>query len=269
MLGPNDVELYTEDHVARHLLSLSKPIEAIAESLPTLNGNTVTSERDKAASGSTTTEVDGDVSMGDTAEQATENGDTVTSKASAPQKKPLPDGPKQEPDDTPMQNGDNVPEASADVIGEAQASKDTETDLSRQEAQTADESIALEGPESTFVHPMYLTPANSRVDRDAGLPEQEAEHLRKLLALYVQKQEEVCRGAHKLHEGLLKAQRLRADVLHWSKAEAHSGPNRDMSDGEDWYDKEEWGLTEDLKKGQDEEEEDTTTTGKKTTRARR
>jgi hypothetical protein len=37
-----------------------------------------------------------------------------------------------------------------------------------------------------------------------------------------------------------------------------------MSDGEDWYDKEEWGLTEDLKKGQDEEEEDTTTTGKKT-----
>jgi hypothetical protein len=37
-----------------------------------------------------------------------------------------------------------------------------------------------------------------------------------------------------------------------------------MSDGEDWYDKEAWGLVEDLKKGQDEEEEDTTTTGKKT-----
>ena len=37
-----------------------------------------------------------------------------------------------------------------------------------------------------------------------------------------------------------------------------------LSDGEDWYDKEEWGLTEDLKKGQDEEEEDTTQTQKKT-----
>jgi len=37
-----------------------------------------------------------------------------------------------------------------------------------------------------------------------------------------------------------------------------------MSDGEDWYDKEEWGLEEDLKKGQDEEEEDAATTAKKT-----
>jgi hypothetical protein len=66
----------------------------------------------------------------------------------------------------------------------------------------------------------------------------------------------------------LKAERLRKEVLHWSKAEAHCGPNRDMSDGEDWYDREEWGLAEDLKKGQDEEEEETTTSGKKT-RARR
>jgi len=80
----------------------------------------------------------------------------------------------------------------------------------------------------------------------------------------VQKQEEVCRGAKRLFLGLLKAEQMRKNVLHWSKAEAHSGLNRDMSDGEDWYDKEEWGLTEDLKKGQDEEEEDVQTTGKKT-----
>ncbi|EMR71933.1 putative rxt2-like protein [Eutypa lata UCREL1] len=61
-----------------------------------------------------------------------------------------------------------------------------------------------------------------------------------------------------------KADRLRKTVLQWSKYEAHVGPNRDMSDGEDWYDKEEWGLEEDLKKGQDEEEEDTTQPAKKT-----
>jgi hypothetical protein len=42
-----------------------------------------------------------------------------------------------------------------------------------------------------------------------------------------------------------------------------------MSDGEDWYDKEEWGLDEDLKKGQDEEEEDNTTQQPKKTRARK
>lgn len=36
-----------------------------------------------------------------------------------------------------------------------------------------------------------------------------------------------------------------------------------MFDGEDWYDKEEWGFMEDLKKGQDEEEEDMMIMGKK------
>jgi hypothetical protein len=37
-----------------------------------------------------------------------------------------------------------------------------------------------------------------------------------------------------------------------------------MSDGEDWYDKEEWGLEEDLKKGQDEDEETGEISAKKT-----
>lgn len=115
-----------------------------------------------------------------------------------------------------------------------------------------------------FIHPMFLPPADAQPDRNVGLPEHEAEDVRRLLALYVQKQEEICRGAQKLHQGILKAERLRKEVLHWAKAEAHSGPNGDMSDGEDWYDKEEWGLSEDLKKGQDEEEEDATTAGKKT-----
>lgn len=127
----------------------------------------------------------------------------------------------------------------------------------------ANDSLASLADES-FIHPIFLAPKSAHPDRDVGLPEQEAEDVRRLLQLYVQKQEEVCRGAQKLYEGLLKADRMRKTVLAWSKAEAHCGPNRDMSDGEDWYDKEEWGLTEDLKKGVDEEEEDTAQPQKKT-----
>ncbi|RDA93878.1 hypothetical protein CP533_4517 [Ophiocordyceps camponoti-saundersi (nom. inval.)] len=127
-------------------------------------------------------------------------------------------------------------------------------------------STASEGSseQPAFIHPIFSMPANARPDRNLGLPEHEAEDIRRLLALFIQKQEEICRGATRLHHGLLRAERLRKDVLHWAKAEAHCGPNRDLSDGEDWYDRAEWGLTEDLKKGQDEEEEDTATAGKKT-----
>ena len=125
-------------------------------------------------------------------------------------------------------------------------------------------SAGAETPDELFIHPLFLIPRSARPDRDLALPEQEAEDVRRLLQLYVQKQEEVCRGTKKLYEGLLKADRYRRTVWQWSKAEAHCGPNRDMSDGEDWYDKEEWGLTEDLKKGEDEVEEDTTQTQKKT-----
>ncbi|KAH6696807.1 RXT2-like protein [Plectosphaerella plurivora] len=132
-----------------------------------------------------------------------------------------------------------------------------------------DEAVsATSQPDDTFIHPIFMPPAGAHPDK-GGLSEAEAEEMRRLVALYVQKQEEVCRGAHKLHEGLLRAERLRQTVLKWSKIEAHCGPNRDLSDGEDWYDKEEWGLSEDLKKGQDEEEEDNTATATKKTRNRR
>ncbi|KAI8635671.1 RXT2-like protein [Xylariaceae sp. FL1651] len=119
-----------------------------------------------------------------------------------------------------------------------------------------------------LIHPIFIPPRSAHPDRDLGIPESEAEDMRRLLQLYVQKQEEVCRGVKRLYEGLLRADRMRKTVLSWSKYEAHVGPNRDMSDGEDWYDKEEWGLEEDLKKGQDEEEDETPQTTKKT-RARR
>ncbi|KAI9644480.1 hypothetical protein NHQ30_006501 [Ciborinia camelliae] len=115
-----------------------------------------------------------------------------------------------------------------------------------------------------FVHPYFLAPESSLPDRDLFLPHVEADELRRLLVHYIQKQEEIIRGAQRVYEGLLRADRLRHLVLKWTRAEGHVGDNRDMSDGEDWYDKEEWGLDEDLKKGQDEEEEDAATTAKKT-----
>lgn len=125
-------------------------------------------------------------------------------------------------------------------------------------------SVTPDSNTEPFIHPYFLAPASSRPDRDLGLPKHEAEETRRLLQLYIQKQEEVCRGAQRVYDGLLKADRYRHMVMKWAKAEGHVGHNRDMSDGEDWYDKEEWGLEEDLKKGQDEEEEDAATTAKKT-----
>lgn len=103
------------------------------------------------------------------------------------------------------------------------------------------------------VHPLFLMPASAYPDRNFGLPPGEAEETRRMVTLYAQKQEEVCRSAEKLYVGLLKADRMRKTVFKWCKAEGHVG---EMSDGEDWYDKEEWGLDEDLRKGQEEEEED-------------
>jgi len=129
-------------------------------------------------------------------------------------------------------------------------------------------SITPDSSNDTKVDPYFLAPLSAHADRNVGLPQHEAEETRRLLQLYIQKQEEVCRGAQRVYEGLLKADRYRKLVMKWAKAEGHVGLNRDMSDGEDWYDKEEWGLEEDLKKGQDEEEEDAATTAKKT-RARR
>lgn len=114
---------------------------------------------------------------------------------------------------------------------------------------------------STFVHPFFLVPPSAHPDRDFGLPPAEAEDTRRVLMSYVQKQEEVCRGVEKLYEGLLRADRMRKTVLKWCKAEAHVG---EMSDGEDWYDKEEWALDEDLKKGHEEEEDEGGNQGKKT-----
>ena len=111
------------------------------------------------------------------------------------------------------------------------------------------------------IHPLFIIPPSAIPSRDIGLPPTEAEETRRMLILYVQKQEEVCRGVNQLYEGLLKADRQRMTVFKWCKAEGHVG---EMSDGEDWYDKKEWGLEEGLRKGHNDDEDEGVAQGKKT-----
>lgn len=125
--------------------------------------------------------------------------------------------------------------------------------------------LSLGSPGEPPIHPLFKFPVDNLVDRDMGLPASEAEDTRTWLLMYIQKQEEVVRQTHALYMGLMEADRKRKMVLKWTKAEGHVG---EMSDGEDWVDKEEWGLTEELVKGKEEEEEEGVVAGKKT-RARR
>ncbi|KAK4453999.1 hypothetical protein QBC34DRAFT_393984 [Podospora aff. communis PSN243] len=164
----------------------------------------------------------------------------------------------------PRPEGGPEPNGPTQMDGDVEMTEAQDAGPAAQNGASRAHSAGVESVGEPFIHPFFLAPKSARPDRDLALPDYEAEDLRRLLQLYVQKQEEVCRGTKKLYEGLLKADRYRKTVWQWSKAEAHCGPNRDMSDGEDWYDKEEWGLTEDLKKGEDEVEEDTTQTQKKT-----
>ncbi|KAK3704295.1 hypothetical protein LTR37_013969 [Vermiconidia calcicola] len=108
------------------------------------------------------------------------------------------------------------------------------------------------------INPWYLTPTTSLPDRDLGLPAQEAEETRRILLLYIQKQENIVRQLLQLHTSLLKADRLRGEVWRACKAEGHLKEGEggmmvtEMSDGEDWYDPADWGLTErELKVGKD------------------
>lgn len=115
------------------------------------------------------------------------------------------------------------------------------------------------------VHPLFLVPESIRQDPTFGLPPNEAEETRRLLWSYIQKQEETVRGFEHMFMSLLRAYQMKDEVFEWCKAEGHL---HEMSDGEDWYDGEKWGLAEGeyLKKGADEDEvveDDTRTTGKR------
>lgn len=114
------------------------------------------------------------------------------------------------------------------------------------------------------IHPLFQFPISAVPDPYCGLPLNEASATTACLLQYVSKQEEIVRGTRELYMGLLKAMRMRKEVLKWAKADGHVG---EMSDGEDWYDKEEWGLEQDLAKGREEDEDETAIPpGKKTRR---
>ena len=107
------------------------------------------------------------------------------------------------------------------------------------------------------IDPLFLLPHSIRsstaTSASYGLPGEEAAETRRLLTTYIQKQEESVRGYEAVLAKLLKAQRLRDEVLEMCKAEGHVG---EMSDGEDWIDSERWGLQPgELKKGRDEDED--------------
>jgi hypothetical protein len=209
-------------------------------------------------------------------EKAQENGSSILDKGKGPE--PMVNGPME--DDGAVKDSTNNPEQPTDDVEmDGEGGAEDQEDLpaphrmrTRAQAQAVSDNTASVRTRSMtpdfnnepYIHPYFLAPQSSRPDRDVGLPPQEAEETRRLLQLYIQKQEEVCRGAQRIYDGLLRANRYRKLIMKWAKAEGHVGVNRDMSDGEDWYDKEEWNLSEDLKKGQDEEEEDAATTAKKT-----
>jgi hypothetical protein len=175
---------------------------------------------------------------------------------------PTTNGASHDADGQKIAEGEDAPDDGSDT-----ASQQTHRMTTRARAHAASTPSPPQSPNgANAIHPLFAFSADSIPDRDLGLPPNEAEETRMLLMAYVQKQEEVARATTDLYRGLLQADRMRQDVFKWSKAEAHVG---EMSDGEDWYDNEEWNLDQDLLKGRDEEDDDTAVAGKKSTRQRR
>ena len=169
---------------------------------------------------------------------------------------------------TPPEAGDSKQEdGEADVDDDTNPRRAPRRMRTRAQAQAAfapTPSSRAESPESWVppeIHPLFMIPEPALPDKDFGLPPSEADDTRRVIMMYVQKQEEVVRGSEKMYEGLLEADRKRKTVLEWCKAEGHVG---EMSDGEDWYDKEAWGLEDDLRKGHNDEDDDNANQGKKT-----
>ncbi|KAK5055111.1 hypothetical protein LTR84_012859 [Exophiala bonariae] len=177
--------------------------------------------------------------------------------------------------DTEEQNDEELPN---DGTPEAPTRRITRARAAEQEESTADSphfSTTTTDSSLLQIDPLFLLPpslaASQRAPRHLarlGLPVEEFLETRRLLTMYIQKQEESIRGYEALLAKLIRAKRMRDKVWEWCKAEGHVG---EWSDGEDWIDAEAWGLQpEELKKGKDEEEvEGQEDTGRKGKRRRR
>ncbi|KAJ9668569.1 hypothetical protein H2201_001211 [Coniosporium apollinis] len=185
-------------------------------------------------------------------DQATTNGGQSTALVTTEGQQPNGDAPPSPPDEA----DDSASQPPAHRMTTRAQAHANSNPLSPRSSPTQSATADIVPP----IHPFFHFPPLCRPDRDVGLPPEVAEDTRKFLNLYVQRQEEVIRGVEQLYDGLLKAERMRKEVIKWAKAEGHVG---EMSDGEDWYDKDEWGLLEDLVKGKEEEEVDEVP-GKKT-----
>lgn len=170
--------------------------------------------------------------------------------------------------DTHEENGDRAQSLAEDDASDTASQQTAHRMTTRARAHAASTPSPPQSPASgnQSIHPLFTFSSDSLPDRDFGLPPNEAEETRMLLMAYVQKQDEVARITSDLYHGMLQADRMRQDVFKWAKAEAHVGQ---MKDGEDWYDKVEWGLDADLVKGRDEEDDEAAVAGKKSTRQRR
>lgn len=124
------------------------------------------------------------------------------------------------------------------------------------EAQPTPTSPALSFISSDLLQPdpIFLLPHPHHASNNFAnlLPAPERTETRRLLTMYIQKQEESVRCTEAVIGKLIKALRMRDTVLEWCKAEGHVG---EWSDGEDWIDAEAWGEREvDLRKGRDEDD---------------
>ncbi|KAH7114397.1 RXT2-like protein [Dendryphion nanum] len=166
------------------------------------------------------------------------------------------------------ENGDQPRSPPLEDTDDDESEQTSHRMTTRARAQVASDPSPPDSPSNAAnpIHPLYSFQTESVPDRDFGLPAAEAEETRLLLLAFVQKQEELSRTATDLYMGMLQGERMRQEVFKAAKAEAHVG---EMSDGEDWYDREEWNLDQDLMKGRDEEEDETAVAGKKSTRQRR
>jgi hypothetical protein len=163
------------------------------------------------------------------------------------------------------ENGTDQPEANDDdamEVDERDQGVQTRRMTTRSQALVAQ---PYRSPSPTSVHPFFLAPPPvppvdfSNPDEDPLGP----------LLSYISKQEEIVRSYGELLQGLVKALRMRGEVLKWCKAEGHVG---EMSDGEDWIDLEEWGLKPgELVKGKEEDDNENNvaeTTGRRGRRGR-
>ncbi|PYH40608.1 uncharacterized protein BP01DRAFT_207282 [Aspergillus saccharolyticus JOP 1030-1] len=187
----------------------------------------------------------------DSDRQRKEKADTEGTTAAHPDTEPRPDAADDTDKDAEMADGSS-PEPPRRMTTRAQ------TNAANPQQDDESEPLSPSPSDDTLgslptPHPLFLIPESVRPDPNFGLPPNEAEDTRRLLWSYVQKQEETVRGFEHMLECLLRACRMKEDVFEWCKAEGHVG---ELSDGEDWYDREKWGLAEgeDLKKGADEDE---------------